>query len=541
MNLLQQWLSYPAALDRILSIIGIEIHWLILQYVLGLPLLILVALIAHKRSGDWRWERMARTMAKALALVFSVGAAMGTVSEFGLVVVWPNLLEAAGRYIYFPLYLEIFAFLTEIVFIFLLVFMWNRLSVNARIAVALLVIFGAWFSGAMITSVNSYMVAPTGITAAYDPFSGWKYDQGYPKVLLVVPKDIVGLLDVGKLQSLGMDVVGSMGDGVAVRMPSKIVARLAAEAWGGVTVKDSILSLVLKPEAAEAVGNLLVKDVVDTILLLTVRTVGYTTVTFQSPVYPGTLIHSIGAALTVTAFTVIGAYSLLLLRSKDEKSREYYLLGIKFGAISSLVFILLQGVVFGHLMGEEIARYNPEKLAAMEGTSSKILSISRLLGIEKLMSFIAYGSFDAKLPSYDGIPLDYCSLMGVPAISDCRPPLMLHYLYYTKTGLAILLGLYSLVLSLALIRGANPRSWLLWSGVLSAPVAQLTSFLGWAVREIGRKPWSIYGVMTVDVAHTANPADPAAVALIAVLFLLILAGLVIVAWRVLYSPSVKGG
>ncbi|MGC8836537.1 MAG: cytochrome ubiquinol oxidase subunit I, partial [Infirmifilum sp.] len=102
MDLLSQWLSYPASIDRILSIIGIEIHWFILQYVLGLPLVILLALLAYKRTGKTNYEKIARTATKALGLIFAVGAASGTASEFGLVVIWPNLLEAAGRYIYFP-------------------------------------------------------------------------------------------------------------------------------------------------------------------------------------------------------------------------------------------------------------------------------------------------------------------------------------------------------------------------------------------------------------------------------------------------------
>jgi len=208
--------------------------------------------------------------------------------------------------------------------------------------------------------------------------------------------------------------------------------------------------------------------------------------------------------------------------------------------VASLVAIVLQGAVFGHVMGEEIAKYNPEKLAAMEGTSSSILSVSRVLGLEKLMPLIAYGSLEAKLPSYDAIPADYCTLLGVPGVSDCRPPLMIHYLYYTKIGLAVLLGLYALLLTFLLYRRASLPGWVLWAGALSPVAAQLVSFLGWAVREMGRKPWSIYGVMTVDIAHTANPADPLAYVLVALLFLGALAGLIYAAYKVLYEPSVKG-
>ncbi|MEM2489646.1 MAG: cytochrome ubiquinol oxidase subunit I [Candidatus Korarchaeum sp.] len=535
MDLLSQWLNYPAAIDRMLSIIGIEIHWLILQYVLGLPLAITLALLLHARSKDEKWNRMAKTMTKALGIIFAVGAAAGTISEFGLVVIWPNLLEAAGRYIFFPLYAEIFAFLIEITFIYLLVFGWNKMGVKAKITLSLLALFGAWFSGALIMSVNSYMVAPTGIVAAYDPSSGWKYEQGFPKVLLVVPNDVVKVLDVEKLSSLGMEVVSSGENGVSMLLPSKIVSRLVSEAWSNVKLGESVLSLVVRSESLVDLEDLLVKDVVDIIMTNTVRSVGYTTVTFLSPVYLGSILHALGSAVTVTGFTILGAYSLLLMRRKD----EYYLAGLRFGALLSLIAILAQGLVFGHILGVQIAENNPEKLAAMEGTSNSILSLGRSLGIERLMSLIVYGSFDAKLPDYDSIRVDYCTLDGVPAISDCRPPLLIHYLYYAKTGLSLLLGLYALIYVLLIYRGGATSLSLLRINVLTPVVAQFVSFLGWAVREMGRKPWSIYGIMTVDVAHTVNPGDPLSYGLIALIMVCVVLVLILAVWKLLYGPSLR--
>ncbi|AKG38344.1 cytochrome BD ubiquinol oxidase subunit I [Infirmifilum uzonense] len=536
MDLLSQWLSYPASIDRILSIIGIEIHWFILQYVLGLPLVILLALLAYKRTGKTNYEKIARTATKALGLIFAVGAASGTASEFGLVVIWPNLLEAAGRYIYFPLYLEIFAFLTEIVFIYLLVFAWSKLSLNARIAIAFLALFGAWFSAAMIVSVNSYMVAPTGIAPAFDQQKGWLYQQGYPKVLLVLPSQIASALDVSKLLPLEVEVVGEVKEGVAVYVPSRIVARLAYEAWSGVTLRDSVLAGFLKPGIQLPAEKILVKDLVDSILLATVEHVGYTSVTFLSPVYPGSILHSIGAGITTTAFTILGAYALLLLKKRS----EYYETGLRFGVILSLIAIIVQGAIFGHVMGEEIAHYNPEKLAAMEGQSSSIMSIPRTFGIENLMKIIIYGRPDAQLPDYDLIPPGYCVLGGAPPISDCRPPLLIHYLYYVKTGLAVLLGLFAIVMFVLVYKNTKINTSLLVLAALSPILAQLVSFLGWAVREIGRKPWSIYGVMTVDVAHTANPASPSAYILVAFIFLAALSLLIYAAYRILYLPSLRG-
>ena len=535
MDPLSQWLSYPAAIDRILSIIGIELHWIILQYVLGLPLVILIALLIHKVSKNNSWLKLARASSKALGIIFAVGAASGTASEFGLVVIWPNVLEAAGRYIYFPLYMEIFAFLIEIIFIYLLIFGWNKLSINGKIAVAFLALFGAWFSASMIVSVNSYMVAPTGIAPAFNQQSGWLYDKGFPKALLVVPNSMVNALDVAKLQSLGMDVVGPMGEGVAVYMPSKIVARLAAEAWSGKTVQESVLAAVIKPEVLPSLNKVLVKDLVDAILVETVKTVGYTSVAFQSPVYLGSILHALGAALVVTGFTISGAYALLLTK----RDSEHYRNCLKFGILLSLVAIAVQGTLIGHMIGEEIATYNPEKLAAMEGTSSSVVNIPRTLGIEGLIKTIIYGNPNANLPDYDSIPVDYCSLSGIPAVSDCRPPIIIHYLYYTKIGLSVLLGLISLVSAILIYMRRNLGS-LLYVIAISPVIAQIVSFLGWGTREMGRKPWTIYGIMTVDVAHTANPASPAGYAVIAVIFIGVLIGLIYSVYRLLFIPSVRG-
>jgi cytochrome d ubiquinol oxidase subunit I len=172
----------------------------------------------------------------------------------------------------------------------------------------------------------------------------------------------------------------------------------------------------------------------------------------------------------------------------------------------------------------------------MEGTSKGIFSFSRSLGIERIMSFIAYGSFEAKLPDYDSIPRDYCTLAG--AALDCRPPLMLHYLYYFKTGLSILLGLYALISAILVMRGSLSQA-LLKINILTPIVAQIISFLGWAVREMGRKPWSIYGIMTVDVAHTANPGDPLSYGLIALIVISVALALILAVWKLLYVPSVR--
>jgi cytochrome d ubiquinol oxidase subunit I len=594
-GLLDQWLhSYPAGSDRVLSMIGIEIHWAILQYVLGLSFLAFVTRLIYHKTGNEHWERLTKTLAKGFILVFAFGAATGTASEFGLVLLWPNLTEAAGDFIYFPLYAEIFAFLMEVVFLYMLWYGWDRLPLKAHTAVILLGFLGAWYSASMIVSVNSYMVAPTGIAPAYDAMSGaYLYDKNYPKLELHVPLNLTvningqevqvpaldingdgsGVLNASLLLKAGVEVKGIDKEAgvVKVLMPVRIVQRLVFEAYHGYTIKESILQYVVSKafigkhqDVVPALLNVPVKDIVGQIVKKTVRDVGVYTVTFKSPVYRASIMHAIGAALTTSSFTVMAAYLVRYLQyreGQDKEYLEYVKSALRFSIITALTVIAIQGLVFGHEMGHAIAHYNPEKFAAMEATTNQVPNMAGpLKGFmhHTLMPFLAYGTTKVKLPSYDQIPQDYCmcQLSNViyqqnPAIpsdadrglNDCRPPLIIHYLYYTKIGLAILLGLYALLLTYYLWRSWSEvriPGWAAWLGYLVIPTVHIVSFFGWAVREIGRKPWTIYGVMTPETAHTVNPASTGEVALVAIYLLTLIGLLAYGVYRILWKPGNPG-
>ncbi len=515
-GIISQWASYPAYWARLLSMIGIEVHWFILQYVLGLPFLAVITEIIWLRTGNDQWKRISRTLAKGFVAVFAVGAATGTASEFGLVLLWPNLTEAAGRYIYFPLYMEIFAFIMEAVFIYMYFYAENKMSPKVHVLIGTLAFIGAWFSAAMILSVNSFMQAPVNVIAHYNPMVG-PSSWAPPDVLLIVPAQLAQVLDVNKLAAVGVKILSTSHNQVTVTIPSGLVRKLMYEAFSGKTVGASTLAAVIKPEALKSVSSLPLKSVIDQIVANTVKNVGAFVITFLSGGYLATYIHALGAALTVSAFTVMGGYSLRLLRSRDDE-KEYFIRGLKFAAVISLIVIALQGTAFGHAMGEAVAKYNPEKFAAMEATTSQIKSLPEMIGMgsltKQIMPLLSYGSSKAQLPSYDLIKPEY------------RPPLIIHYLYYTKIGLGVLLGLIALVMVFLVYRGMLPK-WSLWLGVISPAIAHITSFLGWGVREMGRKPWAIYGIMDVRTEYTINPPPAWQLVGIAVFLAAILAVLII--------------
>ncbi|MEB3778951.1 MAG: cytochrome ubiquinol oxidase subunit I [Desulfurococcales archaeon] len=504
--LIDQWKSYPRPVERLISAIGIDVHWTILQYVMGLPFMAFIAQLIYLKTKDRFWLSLARTLVKGFVIVFAVGAATGTTAEFGLILLWPGFLEIGGKFIFFPFYAEIYAFLMEAIFVYFLYYGWFKVGDKARLLLTALVFTGAWYSGAMIMAVNSYMVTPTGIEPAYDPSTGsMLYAQGYPKIELAIPANLSKALNPEWLEANHITIMEGENHVIA-KIPARLVYRLFWEANQGYALNQSILWGGIAQEYRQELRGVEVSDVLDWILYETTSIQDPLLYPLKSPSWPASVMHVTGAALAVSGYTVMGAYALRIVARASDRSRAYRVL--RFATLYTLVVMLVQGIVFGHEMGVEVAHYNPEKFAAMEGTSRLIISIPRdvMAGLgEKLAALLAYGSLDKPLPDYDAIPRDWCSFTGSP-VSDCRPPLIIHYAYYTKLGLSIALGAFTIALAARLTRGVEIGKGMLIATAMSPLIAQAVSFLGWFVREAGRKPFTVYGLFTP--AEAGNPAGP---------------------------------
>ncbi|MHA2030493.1 MAG: cytochrome ubiquinol oxidase subunit I, partial [Candidatus Kariarchaeaceae archaeon] len=125
-NIFEQWFDIPESSLRGLSQIGITTHWIILQYSIGLLTLAIGIEIVAYRFEDEIYMKMAKTLSKVAIVIFAVGAATGSLSEFGLLLFWPNFLELVGKYYFIPLYLEVFAFFAEVVFVYLYYYTWDK-------------------------------------------------------------------------------------------------------------------------------------------------------------------------------------------------------------------------------------------------------------------------------------------------------------------------------------------------------------------------------------------------------------------------------
>src|SRR5262245_29629466 len=94
----------------------------------GMPVLMVIADVMHRRTGDEDWLKIHKAWAKGTAVMFAVGAVSGTVLSFELGLLFPTFMKHAGAIIGLPLSLEGFAFFLEAIFLALYLYGRGRVA-----------------------------------------------------------------------------------------------------------------------------------------------------------------------------------------------------------------------------------------------------------------------------------------------------------------------------------------------------------------------------------------------------------------------------
>ncbi len=433
----QWWGTIPQGTLRGLSEVGITTHWIILQFSIGILTVALITEALAYWLKDKDLLKMARTYTKLSVVIFAVGSATGSLSEFGLLLFWPGFLELVGKYYFIPLYLEVFAFMAEVVFVYMYYYTWKRVTRKKHLFMGFMAVLGLWASSLLIMTVNTLMSYPPGLIQTYNPSQGvWTQ----PAYRLYLPDGTQTIMTTTEIRN------------VIAADPSRYHA---------------ILNATLSHE-------------------------GVYGIVFNSPIVLISAFHAIFAGVTVTIFSILGVYMWRYLKFRGTKLESYYVKGIKYQTVMGTIFLVIEGI-FGHYIASYVSQYNPEKLAAIEGTKPGILSPSNIPFIDQFVRFLAYGDPNKTILPYNSIP------------SNFQPPLILVYFYYIKIMLASLLFLNVLLLMYFIFRKKYLPKILVYINLTLPLWVQLISNFGWIVREAGRKPWTIYGILSVDEAARKGP------------------------------------
>jgi cytochrome d ubiquinol oxidase subunit I len=229
-----------------------------------------------------------------------------------------------------------------------------------------------------------------------------------------------------------------------------------------------------------------------------------------NPSFPYRLVHMVLAAYLTTAFVVgaVGAWHLLRDRY-DNGARIMFSMAMWMALIVAPIQI-----VAGDMHGLNTLEHQPAKIAAMEGhyetrngaplilfgmPDDKTGKTRYALEIPKLGSMILTHDWNGRVRG----------LLSFP--EDARPKAELVFWSFrimVAVGLAMVaIGLWS---GLARLRGRLYEStWLHRAALVMGPSGFLAVLAGWITTEVGRQPWTVYGLL-----HTADsiaPIDGAAV------------------------------
>jgi cytochrome d ubiquinol oxidase subunit I len=214
------------------------------------------------------------------------------------------------------------------------------------------------------------------------------------------------------------------------------------------------------------------------------------------------------AAYIVTGFLVAAAYAVSRLRGKwGRYERTALTVPLTMAALAAPVQVLI-----GDWAGREVARYQPVKLAALEGLARTERGAPiHLLGwyssgeikfgirIPRLLSLLAFHDPNAQVVGLDAV-----------APGDRPPVNVVRVAFQMMVGIGTALALLGTAFVFVRLRFRKlPDSvWLYRCVVLAGPASLVALVAGWTTTEVGRQPWVVYGVMRTSQAVTGAGGLP---------------------------------
>ncbi|WP_339301543.1 cytochrome ubiquinol oxidase subunit I [Paenibacillus sp. FSL R5-0623] len=392
--------------SRLVTGLTLGFHVIFATLGVGVPLMIAIAEFIGIRKKDHHYILMAKRWSRGFVISVAVGVVTGTAISLQLALVWPNFMKLAGNVIALPLFMEVFAFFFEAIFLGIYLYTWDRFK-NPYIhwLLTIPIVAGAGMSAVFITTVNGFMNQPEGF-----------------------------VMEAGQFMAVN---------------------------------------------PVQAMLN---------------------TATFSK------VFHVLSSAYLTGAALLAGIAAFAMLRKGVS---AYHKKGLNLMMAVVLVFSLLNSLA-GDVSAKFLAEHQPEKLAAAEwhfetesgadliflGWLNAEHEIIGALHLPKVLSFLAFGDFNAEVTGLNEFP------------PDEHPPLLVHYLFDLMAGIGFaLLAISSLYFLFVFWKKRNQfNKWMLRMVALSAPLAFLAVEMGWFYAEIGRQPWIIRGYMRVEEATTSSPS-----------------------------------
>lgn len=224
-----------------------------------------------------------------------------------------------------------------------------------------------------------------------------------------------------------------------------------------------------------------------------------------NPSFPYRYTHMVIAAYLTTAF-VVGGVGSFYLWNKRHIPQARIMLGM---AVIMAALVAPTQLFVGHMHGENTMHYQPVKVAAMEGNwdhttnaplylfgwpDQKAEETKYGITIPGGASLVLTGDINGEIPNLKSF-----------APEDRPPVAPVFWSFRVMVGIGMMMILIGAVSAIQYFRGKLFESrWLHGWWMLMMPSGFVALLAGWFVTEIGRQPWTTYGV--IRTAESVSPA-----------------------------------
>ncbi len=262
-----------------------------------------------------------------------------------------------------------------------------------------------------------------------------------------------------------------------------------------------------------------------------------------NPSFPYRLVHMLLAAYLTTAFVVgaVGAWHLL-----RDRTNESARLMLSMAMWMAVVVAPIQ-VVAGDMHGLNTLEHQPAKVAAMEGHFETQKGAPLILfGIPDMEA--EETRYKIEIPKLGSLILTHDLDGEVPGLKewpkDERPNAeIVFWSFRIMVGIGmgmVAIGLWSLMRRLQ--GRLYEAGWLHRAAIIMGPSGFVAVLAGWVVTEVGRQPYTVYGLLkTVDSASPIEvPAVATSLAVFAVVYFLVFGAGVFYLFRLFAKTPVTG-
>jgi cytochrome d ubiquinol oxidase subunit I len=226
-----------------------------------------------------------------------------------------------------------------------------------------------------------------------------------------------------------------------------------------------------------------------------------------NPSFPYRLAHMTIAAFIVAGFMIAacGAWHLLRGRRDESVKRSFSM------ALWILLILTPAQILVGDAHGLNTRQYQPAKIAAIEGLwdTEKGGTSLNLVGLPDMAA--EETRYAIKVPHLGSLILTHSwdgELRGLKEFAPQDRPYspIVFWTFRVMAGLGMLM-LATVIVGVSLRRGGRlyEARWFQWGVLCMGPSGLVALLAGWVTTEVGRQPWTVYGVLRT--ADSVSPVD----------------------------------